>query len=47
MSYLALRLSLRSLNIKQTIGTRAAAGYLRNRGVPIEDALFILVGRSL
>ena len=30
--------------IQKTLGTRRAAGYLRNRDVPIEIALFWLVG---
>lgn len=32
-------------NLKKTLGTRAAAGYLRNRGWSLEAALFIIVGR--
>ena len=32
----------RALFIKRTLGTRIAAGYLRNRKVSIELALFIL-----
>lgn len=31
--------------IARTLGHRAAAGFLRNRGVSCEAALFILFGR--
>ena len=33
-------------NIQRTLGTRRAAGYLRNRGVSIATALYWLTGRS-
>jgi hypothetical protein len=36
--------TLRALDINKTLGTRRAAGYLRNRDVPLEMALKILVG---
>lgn len=32
-------------HIRRTIGTRPAAGYLRNRGVSLEAALFILLNK--
>lgn len=35
----------RALEIQRSLGTRRAAGYLRNRGVTIEAALRLLVGR--
>lgn len=47
MTAFASRFAFRALDIKRTLGTRCAAGYLRNRKVAIEDALFILVGRVL
>ena len=31
--------------IKRTLGTRAGAGYLRNRGYSLEEALSILLGK--
>lgn len=33
---------IRALEIKRSLGTRAAAGYLRNRGVSLEGAVAIL-----
>jgi hypothetical protein len=33
---------VRSLRIKKSLGVRVAAGYLRNRGVSIETALYLL-----
>ena len=45
MSALAALHAWRALDIRRTLGVRRAAGFLRNRGVCIEDALFILVGR--
>lgn len=35
----------RARSIQRTLGTRRAAGYLRNRNVSLDDALRILVGR--
>ena len=32
--------------IKRTLGTRVAAGYLRNRSVSIETALYLLVRKK-
>lgn len=32
----------KALHIQKTLGTRAAAGYLRNQGYPIECALWAL-----
>lgn len=37
-------LERRALLIQKTIGTRAAAGYLRNRNVPVAFALRLLAG---
>lgn len=45
MSLKALQLGQRALSIKRNLGTRSAAGYLRNRNVTLDEALFILVGR--
>ena len=39
-------LGARALNIKKSLGTRAAAGYLRNRGVSLNVALHILARRK-
>ena len=47
MSIQAAIHSLRSLAIQNSLGTRCAAGFLRNRNVPLKDALFILAGRVL
>lgn len=46
MTWTALCLAPRAINIQCTLGTRRAAGYLRNRGVTLDDALAILVGRK-
>lgn len=32
----------RALIIKRTLGVRKAAGFLRNRGVSLDEALYIL-----
>ena len=37
--------ALRARNIKATLGTRSAAGYLRNNGFSLEACMFILLGR--
>jgi hypothetical protein len=37
-------LERRALLIKKTLGTRAAAGYLRNRKVPVAFAVRLLAG---
>jgi hypothetical protein len=36
------QLIVRARNIKKSLGTRAAAGFLRNRGVSLNVALHIL-----
>ena len=36
----------RALDIKRTLGVRTAAGYLRNRGVSLEQALAILTRKG-
>lgn len=36
--------TLKALQLQRTLGTRVAAGYLRNRGVSLEAARFILLG---
>jgi hypothetical protein len=46
MTYLAQKLFARALDIQQTLGTRSAAGFLRKRAVPFEDALYMLTGRK-
>ena len=33
---------IRALELKRTLGTRVAAGYLRNRGISMEGAVAIL-----
>lgn len=43
MSTIAIASQDRAVNIQKTLGTRRAAGYLRNRGVTLEEALQILV----
>jgi len=35
-----------ALNLKRTLGTRTAAGYLRNRSVSIETALYLLTRKG-
>jgi hypothetical protein len=45
MSQHAKRHVSRAKHIQRTLGTRVAAGYLRNQGVLIEEALDILVAR--
>lgn len=47
MSMQAVIHSLRSLSIQNSLGTRCAAGFLRNRNVSLKDALLILAGRVL
>lgn len=42
MSQAARKSANRALIIKRTLGTRRAAGFLRNRGVSLRDALYIL-----
>ena len=37
-----MTISLRALHIQRTLGTRVAAGFLRNRGLPITCALHLL-----
>lgn len=39
-------LGVRALNIKKSLGTRVAAGYLRNRGVGLHAARHILARAS-
>jgi hypothetical protein len=45
MSAFASFFHVRALEIQKSLGNRCAAGFLRNRNVPLKDALFILVGR--
>lgn len=40
------KFTLRAVSIRDTLGMRPAAGYLRNRGVPFEQAHLILLGRK-
>jgi len=42
MSFTTFAFINRALLIKNSLGTRKAAGFLRNRGVSLEDALLIL-----
>lgn len=43
MSDTARKHAVRALIIKKTLGTRRAAGFLRNRGVSLDEALDILI----
>ena len=43
MSTIALVHKQKALSIKKTLGLRRAAGFLRNKGVPVEEAVLILV----
>ena len=36
----------RARSIKKSLGTRVAAGFLRNRGVSLNVALHVLAGRK-
>lgn len=47
MSRAARQFARRATAIQKSLGTRRAAGFLRNRNVSLEEALFILVGREL
>jgi len=44
MSSKGKRHSARAVAISYSLGFRAAAGYLRNRNISLEEALRILVG---
>jgi hypothetical protein len=35
----------KAMNLNRTLGTRTAAGYLRNQGVSFEGALYLLCAR--
>ena len=37
---------VRARSIKKSLGTRVAAGFLRNRGVSLNVALYVLVRRE-
>jgi uncharacterized protein (DUF2342 family) len=37
----------RALILQRTLGTRCAAGYLRNHGVPLRQAVTILLGATV
>ena len=41
---MAIAFRFRALDIRRTLGVRTAAGYLRNRGVSLADALSLLCG---
>jgi len=43
MSQIALLHAQKALSIKKTLGLRRAAGFLRNKGVPVEEAVTILL----
>ena len=36
----------RAKHLVKTLGVRCAAGYLRNRGVSLEAALYVLLGTT-
>lgn len=44
MSRIAKTLAPRAEFLQRTLGTRCAAGFLRNRDVCLQEALFILCG---
>lgn len=46
MSMQAKRTSVRAIMIQRSLGTRTAAGFLRNRHVSLEEALAILAPRA-
>ena len=46
MSQVFKKVAQRSLHIQNSLGTRCAAGYLRNREVSLESALELLAGRA-
>jgi len=39
--------TIRARDLQRTLGTRRAAGFLRNRGYAFEVALFVLTGRVI
>lgn len=43
---MSVKFKNRAANIAKTLGYRAAAGYLRNREVPFEQAYEALFGRQ-
>jgi hypothetical protein len=45
MSQIAILHAQKALSIQKTLGIRRAAGFLRNKGVPVEDAVRILATR--
>lgn len=47
MSRAARQFARRAVAIQKSLGTRRAAGFLRNRNISLEEALFILVGRDM
>lgn len=46
MSNLSISLAPRAWFLQRTLGTRCSAGFLRNRGVSLNEALLLLVGRA-
>lgn len=46
MSQLAIEHKQKALSLKKTLGLRRAAGFLRNKGVPVEEAVTILLRGS-
>lgn len=44
MSIIAAQHAVRAIKLQNNLGTRCAAGFLRNRDVSFEEALFILLG---
>lgn len=47
MSKTAQTLTPRAQFLQKTLGTRCAAGFLRNRGVSLQEALFALTGKCI
>ncbi len=47
MSKIAKMLDSRATFLQRTLGTRCAAGFLRNRDVCLQEALYILCGTMI
>lgn len=39
-------LAIRARSIRRNLGTRCAAGFLRNRNIPLDVALYVLLGTT-
>jgi hypothetical protein len=47
MSAVVMMLAGQARFLKRTLGTRCAAGFLRNRGATIQEAMLILAGTCI